>query len=618
MISSLVPLLDEALRLWATSQWVYVYADIRTLSRLGRTEIPFEILELESDQFTLREIINGTPHRQRADDPGIGKSGGDILVHLLRVLAPTGLPEIRDVSKFRHFKSVSKNASRDNDGESLLDAIMDDPVVQKEVDAGSVKATLAFMCQMFSMDLKEKCVKSEVNCKNHCGTLCENFGLHGWQCFFDQVHEGAIAEASSGGDQNTFRYFSDSLHGKTTQETREDKDKLNHTMYDIIIKLFSPSSDLVNMAEGARLHQRIRIVWMNDRMGHQECVYMICVSQLSRRVTVVFRGTYNWSDVSKDVNFGEYLLPNPINDDYPGKTENIELHGGFSEYLFHRRVDTGRSKYDEIADKALEYGLEFGEGGFTLCATGHSLGGALASMFGFFASTDERFANNKNAVRVFSFASPIPGKISYAKAFQHQEYEKRLVHARIAVEGDMIPLARVSFDRNFAHVGYYIEIRRGDEEPRFKYLHDKNWWHSVQANTVYNAWPNVPFWYIKAHILANFPRYMKQAKDRIEDKSMRDMTLEEHYKKFVIGSQGKRIGDGPECIGPTFKGCFDENGAARLLGILYFVLGLIAIVSLIIAAGSHGFKMGRTILNLDLINGNTNSSIRCVQKCFVT
>lgn len=102
-----------------------------------------------------------------------------------------------------------------------------------------------------------------------------------------------------------------------------------------------------------------------------ECVYIIVVSHKKRRVTVLFRGTTTFQDILKDVDFGRMTRDNPIYGDYPGKTDSINLHLGFGEYLFVERDDTKRTKYDEIAEKANEYGEELGKGGYSLFVSGH-------------------------------------------------------------------------------------------------------------------------------------------------------------------------------------------------------------------------------------------------------
>jgi hypothetical protein len=72
-----------------------------------------------------------------------------------------------------------------------------------------------------------------------------------------------------------------------------------------------------------------------------------------------------------------------------------------------------------------------------LNVAGHSLGGALASLFAFYAATDERLRADKHPVEVFSFASPPVGDNRFRKAFKRLERDGRLQYARIANDHDL-------------------------------------------------------------------------------------------------------------------------------------------------------------------------------------
>lgn len=78
---------------------------------------------------------------------------------------------------------------------------------------------------------------------------------------------------------------------------------------------------------------------------------------------------------------------------YPKRTPFIRTHRGFYSYLFKKRKDTDTCKYDEIANRLHSYGMKEIGPDYKVFVTGHSLGGALSTLFGFFASTDERYVN---------------------------------------------------------------------------------------------------------------------------------------------------------------------------------------------------------------------------------
>ena len=152
---------------------------------------------------------------------------------------------------------------------------------------------------------------------------------------------------------------------------------------------------------------------------------------------VVFRGAItveDWSRAVQSRNFRD--APNPIDEDYEGKTDTINMSAGFYRYLFRVRKDTGTQKYDEIANLAYKFGKERIGDDFQLVVTGHSLGGALSTVFSFFASTDNRFTRN-GPVKCFNFGSPYVGGKKFMLAFHHQEQRHMLMYARFFNHNDI-------------------------------------------------------------------------------------------------------------------------------------------------------------------------------------
>ncbi len=101
--------------------------------------------------------------------------------------------------------------------------------------------------------------------------------------------------------------------------------------------------------------------------------------------------------------------PNPISEDYHGRHSTFGLHKGFSQYMLRRRRDVDMTKIEEILSKVRMIGNELSsDGNYNVSICGHSLGGALAIILGFFAASTGSF---RHAVRVFTFAAPRVGEI---------------------------------------------------------------------------------------------------------------------------------------------------------------------------------------------------------------
>lgn len=87
-------------------------------------------------------------------------------------------------------------------------------------------------------------------------------------------------------------------------------------------------------------------------------------------------------------------------------------------------------------NKVYEYGRKMIGSEFTVTVNGYSLGGALSLLFGFYASTDERFTRC-GPVKIFTYGMPYCVGHSFADAFRHQEKKKMVQHARFYNNNDI-------------------------------------------------------------------------------------------------------------------------------------------------------------------------------------
>lgn len=191
-----------------------------------------------------------------------------------------------------------------------------------------------------------------------------------------------------------------------------------------------------------------------DEKPDKELVYAVGVNPLRKRVTVAFRGSVTSVDFFTDACIELNRRPNPVkegggcggNDNDKAATtttkdKTIGIHAGFDQYLLKgRKVTGGETKYDEIIKhvKAL-FAQDNRLKEYKLYVTGHSLGGALACLFGFEAAA-EADPDIPLPVTVVSVASPRVGDSAFQEAFSTLERKGRLRHLRIAHAQDPVTM----------------------------------------------------------------------------------------------------------------------------------------------------------------------------------
>ena len=88
----------------------------------------------------------------------------------------------------------------------------------------------------------------------------------------------------------------------------------------------------------------------------QDLTYAIAVDKEKKRVLVVFRGAITKADWSHATEAKFVHDRNPIREDFDGKPDEIDVHGGFHKYLFRVRQDTKTKKY---VSSEVYYGFSF-------------------------------------------------------------------------------------------------------------------------------------------------------------------------------------------------------------------------------------------------------------------
>lgn len=148
----------------------------------------------------------------------------------------------------------------------------------------------------------------------------------------------------------------------------------------------------------------------------------ITINHKEKRIILVFRGSDELKDWLKNILFCKKQMPKI--------DENIYIHVGFYRCLFYNKL------YNRLVAEINNLYLHNKD--YDLYITGHSLGGALATLFGYFLSYNNTFNNNKNNngnINVVSFASPRLGNKKWVNDFNNR---KNIKHIRIVNNHDIV------------------------------------------------------------------------------------------------------------------------------------------------------------------------------------
>ena len=173
----------------------------------------------------------------------------------------------------------------------------------------------------------------------------------------------------------------------------------------------------------------------------------ITLSEKKKRINIIFRGSESMYDWYYDLNFIKTCI---------NKEQNVYVHSGF-----YKQLTT--NKNHEILTVKIKTLLETYPD-YHIFVCGHSLGGALSTLYGYMLSNEI-----KQNVRVVSFASPRVGNSGWKKAFDEKT---NLDHYRITNNNDII----TSFPTIlYNHVGNNIRLERNNKAS-FLYNYSYSWW----------------------------------------------------------------------------------------------------------------------------------------------
>lgn len=202
----------------------------------------------------------------------------------------------------------------------------------------------------------------------------------------------------------------------------------------------------------------------------------IILNHSDKRINVVFRG----SDELSDWLHNFFIFKKNINNNI--KVNNIKVHSGFYKLLFNNNL------YTDILNEIKKLTNQYTD--YTLNVTGHSLGGALATLFGFFLSY-----SITSKIYIFSFASPRVGNRIWANIFNNKE---NLIHYRFVNQKDIVTAIPYFY---YSHCGNYININKNSS------LHVINKQDYKDINSIINYYSardhNIDKYYINFNLCYN-------------------------------------------------------------------------------------------------------------------
>ena len=173
----------------------------------------------------------------------------------------------------------------------------------------------------------------------------------------------------------------------------------------------------------------------------------ITISEVQKRITVVFRGSESKSDWWYDLQVFKKQLDN-----------DIYVHSGFYKQLFSVYAELEKFVLRKINNNP----------NYDIYITGHSLGAALSTLFGYLLSSK----TNKK-ITVVSFASPRVGNKEWKKDFESKE---NLTHYRITNNRDIVT-ALPMWD--YHHVGINLQLFEDCYKIHYNESYNKFWEYSI-------------------------------------------------------------------------------------------------------------------------------------------
>ena len=190
-----------------------------------------------------------------------------------------------------------------------------------------------------------------------------------------------------------------------------------------------------------------------------------------------------------------------------------------------------------------------------LGVSGHSLGAALATLFGFYAATvvPDIPEQKGKPVEVFSFASPFVGDDRFRTAFKLLESEGKIVHGRVVNDHDfvtMLPFVSPKVDleqkltfgswdiKSYKHVGLQIFLAQAEKNKAASVNYPFKEGVFGEAGRLWqsNIVSSVPFVLeaVKSHGLSEYQSRIEAAIEQETGDNNLDATLVDYYRRDIV------------------------------------------------------------------------------------
>lgn len=222
--------------------------------------------------------------------------------------------------------------------------------------------------------------------------------------------------------------------------------------------------ELLEKLQKAELHAENSIVVeeFDDSFQETECVYGIVRDSTSNTITLSFRGTE--IGINSSVAISNWLtnvnalkvskqLPDILSEKLPS-VDRVGIHKGFHDYLLDKTENPldqeQTTKLDQIKLDLLSILSRYPN--HKIVVTGHSLGGALATLASYYFALDPEFAK-QTPITCINFGAPRVGGYKFSQAIHALQEMKLLRILRVVNKSDSVTTLPPG---PFYHVGFQI------------------------------------------------------------------------------------------------------------------------------------------------------------------